>query len=198
MSDTRPSRLAERAAGSSVTPDTLREAVGGEPLHRSFAATEQPQYIVRGSVCDIDDLTAPESGAGRKRKVASPGSDLLTVVTDRRVLVVVPRPDGADRISLPLVEVSAVRTESAPGGNSRLQVESDGTGYYLDSSDSPFEEVEAARAFIADHSTRGHEAPGPDSTGPLEKLERLAALHERGALSDEEFEAKKQDLLDRV
>lgn len=198
MSDTCPSRLAETATGSSVTADTLREAVGGDLLHQSLAEAEQPEYIIRGSVCDIDDLSAPESGARRKRKVAGPGFDLLTVVTDRRVLVVVPRPDGADRISLPLEEVSAVRTESAPGGNSRLQLESDGTGYYVDSSDSPLEEVEAAQSFIADQSSRGHGASGPDSTTPLGKLERLAALHERGALSDEEFEAKKQDLLDRV
>jgi len=198
MSDTHPSRLAEAAAGNSVTPDTLREAVGGEPLYRSLTEAEQPQYIIRGSVCDIDDLTAPASGARRKRKVASPGSDLLTVVTDRRVLVVVPRPDEADRISLPLEEVSAVRTESAPGSNSRLQVESDGNGYYIDSSDSPLEEVEAAQAFIAEQPSPSQGASGPDSTTPLGKLERLAALHERGALSDEEFEAKKQDLLDRV
>ncbi len=196
MSDTRPSRLAETAAGRSVTADALREAVGGDALHRSLAEGEQPEYIIRGSVCDIDDLTAPESETRRKRKVASPGADLLTVVTDQRVLVVVPRPDGADRISLPLADISAAGVERAPGGNSRLQVESDGTGYYVDGSQSPPEEVEAAQAFIADR--RGHGATGSDATTPLETLERLADLHERGALSDEEFAAKKAELLDRV
>lgn len=196
MPDTRPSQLAETAAGRSVTVDTLQEDVGGDALYRSLAEGEQPEYIIRGSVCDIDDLTAPASEARRKRKVASPGADLLAVVTDQRVLLVVPRPDGADRISLPLADVSAASVERAPGGNIRLQVESNDTGYYVDGSQSPLEEVEAAQAFLADQ--RGHGAAGTGSTTPLETLERLADLHERGALSDEEFAAKKEELLDRV
>ncbi len=196
MPDTRPSRLAETATGCSVTADTLREDIGGDALYRSLVEGEQPEYIIRGSVCDIDDLTAPASETRRKRKVASPDADLLTVITDRRVIVVVPRPDGADRISLPLSDVSAVSVERAPGGNSRLQVESDDTGYYVDGSQSPLEEVEAAQAFISDR--RGHGTTGSDATTPLETLERLADLHERGALSDEEFAAKKAELLDRV
>jgi hypothetical protein len=33
---------------------------------------------------------------------------------------------------------------------------------------------------------------------PLEVLERLAALHRAGALSDEEFETKKAELLGKI
>ena len=33
---------------------------------------------------------------------------------------------------------------------------------------------------------------------PLDRLERLADLHDRGALTDSEFESKKRDLLDRI
>jgi membrane protein YdbS with pleckstrin-like domain len=40
-------------------------------------------------------------------------------------------------------------------------------------------------------------APGPPRT-PLDDLERLAALHDRGLISDQEFERKKRDLLDRL
>ncbi|HEY4277400.1 MAG TPA: SHOCT domain-containing protein [Conexibacter sp.] len=38
-------------------------------------------------------------------------------------------------------------------------------------------------------------ADGPD---PFEQIARLAELHERGAISDEDFERKRQDLLDRI
>jgi hypothetical protein len=44
----------------------------------------------------------------------------------------------------------------------------------------------------------GHEsaATPPAGAGPdLDLLERLAALHERGILTDEEFEAKKKQIL---
>lgn len=39
---------------------------------------------------------------------------------------------------------------------------------------------------------------GDDSDGPLETLERLKELHEKDVLTDEEFEAKKADILDQI
>jgi len=50
---------------------------------------------------------------------------------------------------------------------------------------------------------RPYDAPGPapSSGGPytaLDDLERLAALRDRGLISDQEFERKKRDLLDRI
>ncbi len=39
---------------------------------------------------------------------------------------------------------------------------------------------------------------GPHPTDATAKLERLAALHREGALTDEEFEEKKQKLLDEI
>lgn len=44
--------------------------------------------------------------------------------------------------------------------------------------------------------TEGDTQPADDD--PLDKLERLADLHDRGAITDEEFEARKADLLDRI
>jgi len=41
-------------------------------------------------------------------------------------------------------------------------------------------------------------APGPGSAGVLDQLERLAALRDRGVVSPEEFEGKKQELLRRL
>jgi Short C-terminal domain len=38
-------------------------------------------------------------------------------------------------------------------------------------------------------------AAGPAATDPIERLERVAALHERGALTDDEFTAEKDAIL---
>jgi hypothetical protein len=40
------------------------------------------------------------------------------------------------------------------------------------------------------------ETPAPPGSSPSAELERLAALHERGVLSDEEFQQAKQRVLD--
>ncbi|WP_049972700.1 SHOCT domain-containing protein [Haladaptatus cibarius] len=50
-----------------------------------------------------------------------------------------------------------------------------------------------------EHS-RSEEDPDSDEgrADPLEKLERLSALYENGALSDEEFETKKAELLEQI
>ena len=48
---------------------------------------------------------------------------------------------------------------------------------------------------------RPYEPPAPSPGGPyraLDDLERLAALRDRGLISDAEFERKKRDLLDRI
>ena len=38
----------------------------------------------------------------------------------------------------------------------------------------------------------------PAASSPVEQIEKLAALHAQGALTDVEFETKKQVLLDRI
>jgi hypothetical protein len=49
------------------------------------------------------------------------------------------------------------------------------------------------RAGIAGHTGGGHQ--GDEQSGSVGGLERLAALHARGALTDEEFAAAKRELL---
>jgi hypothetical protein len=42
------------------------------------------------------------------------------------------------------------------------------------------------------------QAPAPPASDPYEALQKLAALRDASILSPEEFEAKKQELLDRM
>jgi len=206
--DPRPDSLATSAAGDSVTTDALGEPAGDGPLHRLLEADEQPQYLLRGHILDIADLDAPESGPGRRsRKVAAAGFDLRTLVTDDRVLSVVPRSDGIEQLSVPYPDVSDVDTEAGPGGAQRLRVFAGDTAYYLDASGSDAREIESAAGYVADRdptdgSSDADASAGADDGGSskevLDTIERLADLHERGVLSEEEFERKKGDLLDRL
>lgn len=51
---------------------------------------------------------------------------------------------------------------------------------------------------VPQHIAQVEESGESEEGGPLDKLEKLRDLHERGAVSDDEFEAKKAELLERV
>lgn len=189
--------LASRAAGESVTAEALRETVGSDPLFHLLGPDEQPEFLLRGNILDVVDRNAPETDDRRRsRKVADRGTDLLTLVTDERLLVLVPREAEAERVTVPLSAVTHVDTESAPGVSRRLRVRTDDTAYYVDASGSDGDDAAAVAAFVADRQHR--DGGGADADGVLDTIERLADLRDRGALTDEEFERKKTELLDRL
>lgn len=197
--DTRPEVLATTAEGDSVTAEALDQRIGDEPLLCFLETDEQPEYLLRGRLLDVIDRTAPDSASDRrKRKVASHGSDLITIVTDRRVLIVLPRRDDVETLTVQFSKVTDVDMESAPGGNCRLRVFNDEKTYLIDSSRSDSDEVEATQAFGTDRARQVESASEGNSNDVMDTLERLADLHERGALSDEEYQRKKNELLDRL
>lgn len=190
--------LASTATGSSVTVESLRESIGSGPLHQLLGESEQPQYLLRGTLLDIGDRTTSESESGqRRRKVASPGTDLLTLITDERVLIVIPREANSEQLNVPLTKVTEIEGESAPGASERLCVHTEETTYYVDTSDTESDETASAREFVTEEQS-GTEPSDRGENDPLETIERLADLHERGVLSDDEFEQKKDELLDQI
>ncbi|WP_227738995.1 SHOCT domain-containing protein [Halorientalis pallida] len=197
MSERDADGVAGEAAGDSVTAEALRADVGGRELREHLADAEQPQFLLRGSILDIVDRTVPESEDGRRsRKVASSGGVLVTLVTDERVLVLIPRPDTAERLDIDLGAVETAEPESAPGGNERLVLQTADKAYHIDTSRSADGETRDASEFLREVRPEPGSEAGADT--PLDTLDRLADLHERGALTDEEFAQKKTELLDRI
>jgi hypothetical protein len=194
--------LASSAAGDSVTVDALSQPAGDNALHSLLDDDEQPQYLLRGRILDVVDTDKPESDPDRRsRKVATPGSALCTLLTDERVLVVIPRRDGVEQIPLSYAAISRVDTEAAPGGNRRLRVYTDPTGYYIDVSQVDGAEVDAAEEYANGRDSVGstdNNVTDMTSDEILDAIDRLADLHERGALSEADFERKKSELLDRL
>lgn len=200
--DERIERLVEGATGASVSRETLSEPVGSRKLHALLADDEQPHHVLRGRVLDTFDLTAgAQVEDSQTRKIPSKGQDLFTVLTDRRVLILVGRPDDPDRVSVPLAEFSEATHEAALGTNTRLRLSTDDRAYLVDTSQSEETHVEAASEFVNERQDGpGDTAAAGPGTGVdvFEAIERLADLHERGALTDEEFAEKKRELLDRL
>ncbi|MFO7927075.1 MAG: SHOCT domain-containing protein [Halobacteriota archaeon] len=192
--------LADTADGDSVTTEVLRREINGQPLHELLEDAERPQYFLTGSMLDIVDESAPESDPGRRRrKVASSGTSLSTVVTDRRLLVLLPRTDDIERLSVPFSDVVAVNAENAPGGNHRLSVRTGDKSYRIDTSQTESAETDSASQYIDATELTGertHRDAAGGVTESLDALERLADLYDRGAITDREFEEMKAKILE--
>ncbi|QFU81809.1 SHOCT domain-containing protein [Natronorubrum aibiense] len=199
--------LAEQAADAIECID-LDEADRRALLER-LDVDEQIQHVLRGRLMDYetDDPDRERREESRTRKMASHGRDLLTVVTTRRLLVVVQRqsPDDHEYRSIADDDITAVSLETA-NGNQRLVIRG-ATRYYIDVGRSPTDVASAAYAQLrkrldiqltAEQSTDATSAAEQSDDDPLERLERLATLFEQGHLTEREFEAKKRELLDRI
>lgn len=217
--------LVEQADGASVTREVL---VGDDDLPALvpfLRPDERPQHVLRGAILDLVDRSraersgtdAPEGDApprpgaapdpGTSRKVPSGGRDVLTLLTDRRLLVVVPRdPDAeSDWHDVEYDRLEEVRLETL-GGDRRLVVNAATEGFRIDVSGSSQEACETAAAFCrrrlgtasGTHSDQGDPGEGETDRDPLDVLERLADLKERGAITEAEFDDKKAELLDRI
>jgi hypothetical protein len=195
--------LAQTAKGESVTTEALQREIDDRPLYRLLDDSEQPHFLLHGTVLDIVDESVPESASGRRsRKVASSGTSLSTVVTDRRVAVFIPRTDDIERLNIPFEDVTAVKAETAPGGNHRLSVQAGNNSYRIDTSRTEREETNSASEY-ADHAEPTSERTDTPDTGAsdgvtdsLDDLERLADLYERGILTEQEFEEMKAEILE--
>jgi hypothetical protein len=182
------------------TGSPSRRRYCGRPLYSLLEDAERPQYFLTGSILDIIDESVSESDPRRRRrKVAGSGTSLSTVVTDRRLLVLIPRTDDIERLSIPLGDIAAADAENAPGGNHRLSISVGDTSYRIDTSQTKSAETESASEYV-DAAESSDERPRPDATDgvleSLDALERLADLHDRGVLSDREFEEMKTKILE--
>lgn len=218
--------LVESARDDSVTALVLTGDDAAPALIDLLGPDEQPHYVLRGAVIDIvdgeragaagDDVSdrAPSAETGRRggtlgvsRKIPDRGFDALTVVTDRRVIAVVPR-SGDDEGGY--LDVTHERAEEVclerMKGNRRLVVEAPSGELRADVSGSPSATCEAAAGYardrvgsVQDRSSAGREeTSGAEPADPLSAIERLADLRDRGAITETEFREKKRELLDRV
>jgi hypothetical protein len=195
--------LTETAIGDSVTADALQRAINERPLHQFLEESEQPHFLLQGSMLDIVDESVSGSESGRRsRKVASSGTSLSTVVTDQRLLILIPRTAETERLVVPLAQIRAADSENAPGGNHRLSARAADRSYRIDTSQTGSDETESASEYLASAGSPRHGAEtgasgaADGAIASLDALERLADLYDRGMLTEQEFEEMKTKLLE--
>lgn len=152
---------------------------------------EIPQHILRGKTLEI------EYGGSDDDKW---GKSVYTAVTNKRVLIVVAqRLSGNDTRSIQYESIDGVHFEKGMI-NKELQIRAGGATYEIHVLDQS--ETKEAMEYIREQmksSRQSNQTGSSESTAdPTEQLKNLKELHDEGVISDEEFESKKEDLMDKI
>ncbi|GAB7010068.1 PH domain-containing protein [Halorubrum trueperi] len=162
---------------------------------------EAPHYITRGSTVDVEGSSAGSSlfGDDRSRKSGTRGW-VRSVYTDGRVVVKIPQWLGSDERSIPYDSITSVDLDTGLV-NKRISLQTPGQTYHIEAQEPGKDQVREIVSFIREKISEANE---PDTVvaesepDPLDRIEKLSELHEQGVISDEEFEEKRQSLLDEV
>jgi hypothetical protein len=165
---------------------------------------ERVHFITRGSTVDVEGSSAGHSlfGDDRSRKSGTRGW-VRAVITDKRVAIKIPQFLGTDERSVPYSSITSVDLDTGLI-NKRLTLQTPGQTYHIEAQDPNKEEVRQAVRFIrqqveaANQPQVVQQQPAEDETDPLEQIEKLKELNDAGAITDAEFEEKKQHLLDQI
>lgn len=163
-----------------------------EAIEEHLDSDEQIHYILKGASISI------EGGNSEDRKGSLTGT-VRSAVTDTRVLTVVPQKImGEDTKSLPYDDMGGVDFNKGLA-NKYLKIQSHGRTYKIHTTDT--ENTKSAKDYVRKRKKEvksENKAPTGSEPDPTEQLKNIKELHDSGVLSDEEFEEKKSDLLDKI
>lgn len=163
---------------------------------------ETVHYLTRGSTVDVEGSSAGSSlfGDDRSRKTGTRGW-VRAAITDKRVAIKIPQWLGSDERSVPYDSITSVDLDTGLV-KKRISLQTAGQTYHIEVDDPGKEECREATRFIRQKISDSkqpqvisQESSDPD---PTEQLKNIKELHDQGVLSDEEFEEKKQSLLDKI
>lgn len=163
---------------------------------------EAVHYLTRGSTVDVEGSSAGHSlfGDDRSRKTGTRGY-VRAAITDKRVVVKIPQWLGSDERSVPYQNITSVDLDTG-FVTKRLSLQTPGQTYHIEAHEPDKEEVREMvkfiREMISETNTDQVVVEGNQEVDPTEQLRNLKELHDDGVLTDEEFEEKKQSLLDKL
>lgn len=158
-------------------------------------------YLTRGSTVDVEGSSAGSSlfGDDRSRKSGFRGW-VRAAMTDKRVVVKVPQWLGTDERSVPYDSITSVDLDTGLI-NKRVTLQTPGQTYHIEAHEPGKGECREAVRFIRKKISEAKEPETVQTTAepdPTEQLKNLKELHDAGALTDAEFEEKKESLLEQI
>lgn len=179
----------------------------------------QNEFVSKKLVKKMDQYLEPGekvhflgSDAGGQLKIDGEKKDgvtsVLTVVTDRRVLFKTGKVIGGSQTSIYFRDISSVEV-SFGVVQKRLSLETDSKVFGIGVGQIDKDEVQDMANFVRKKMreiNRNNSTPmANQATGnseseddPLDKLERLGELRDSGVVTEEEFQEKKESILDQI
>jgi len=179
-----------------VTPERV------EKIRSVLDNSEKVSYLIRGTTVDVEGSSAGSSlfGDNRSRKSGTKGY-VRTAITSDRVVIKVPQWLGNDERSVPYQNITSVDLDTGLIYK-RLSLQTPGQTYHIEAHEPGKEEVRDAVKFIRNKITETNEerivVKGNNEPDPTEQLQNLKKLFDDGVISNEEFEEKKQSILDKL
>lgn len=173
-----------------------------EKIESVLDDSEKVHYLTRGATVDVEGSSAGSSlfGDDRSRKSGTKGY-VRAAITDNRVVVKIPQWLGNDERSVPYQNITSVDLDTGLTYK-RLSLQTPGQTYHIEAHEPDKEEIRETVKFIRNKITESQEdnivVQGNDEPDPTEQIQNLKELHDNGVLTDEEFEQKKQSLLDKI
>lgn len=126
-------------------------------------------------------------------------SSILTGATNKRLVSKIPQVTGDDEQTIPYSRIEGVDLDTGLV-KKKLTVKTSGSAYEFQVADPDADEIREMARFIREkmkesQQSNAQAAAQPD---PTEQLKNIKELHDEGVLSDEEFEEKKNDLLEKM
>lgn len=201
-------RIAKKEEELSSLPDNYTEQAKGDYVTKKrllkvediLDDDETVYYLTRGSTVDVEGSSAGSSlfGDDRSRKTGTKGW-VRAVYTDKRVAVKVPQVLGDDERSIPYHSVTSVDLDTGLQ-TKRFSLQTPGQTYHIETHDPGKDECREIVRFVRDKIAEANqqESVVTQEADPTEQLQNLKDLHDEGVVSDEEFEEKRQRLLEKI
>jgi hypothetical protein len=160
---------------------------------------EVVHYMWRGGTIDVEGASAGNSifGNDRSRKASFKG--VFTGITNKRIVIAIPQYLGDDERHIPYRSATSVDLDTGLI-NRRVSIQTKGQTYHIQAQGPSKEELRDAMGFIRkkiEDANRPQQIQAESAPDPTQQLKNIKELHDQGVLTDEEFEQKKQSLLDK-
>lgn len=160
---------------------------------------EPVHYMTAGSTIDVagDESGTSLFGNDRGRKSGTKGY-VRTAFTDTRAAIKIPQLTGTDERSVPYQNITSIDLDTGLL-KKRLSLKTNSQAYHIEIDKPGKDECREIVKFLRDKVEESQQTTVSSSEpDPTEQLQRLKELHDDGVLSDEEFEEKKEELLDKI
>lgn len=198
------SLFSEQGSASDHIPEYNGQYVSEETVAKIediLDPSEKVHHLTRGSTVDVEGSSAGSSlfGDDRSRKMSLIGH-VRAAFTNKRVVVKIPQVLGTDERSIPYDSITSVDLDTGLV-NKRITLQTPGQTYHIEAHKPDKEACREISKYVREKITGVEDkstASMKNKEDSLDKIEKLKELNDQGIISNQEFEKKKQELLDDV